>query len=319
MTHGFFAAFLISAALAAPPVRAVEIEATGPDGPLRGTLAETAPGAPVVLILPGSGPTDRNGDNPLGVRAAPYRRLAEALAARGVASARIDKRGQFGSAAAVPDANAVTLEDYARDAVAWIAAIRAATGAPCVWLLGHSEGGLVALSIQGVEGVCGLVLVATPGRKFAEVLKTQMRAVLANLPLLEEVDRAIDRIAAGERIAGADLPAPVAPLLGPEIQGYLASLLPLDPARMIAEVRRPVMILQGTRDLQVGVADAETLNRAASGATLRLLPNVNHVLKVVESDDRAANVAAYGDPDLPLAPGIAEAVADFVSSGGLSP
>lgn len=301
MRKRLFLGILGAAALAAAPVRAAPIEAPGPDAPLHGTLAEAGPGAPVVLILPGSGPTNREGDNPLGVRAAPYRRPAEALAQRGVASVRIDKRGQFGSAAAIPDANAVTLDDYARDAQAWIGAIRVRTGARCVWLLGHSEGGLVALAAQRAEGVCGLVLVATPGRRLADVLKSQMRAVLANAPLLERTDRMIDRIAAGERIAAADLPAPVAPLFAPQVQGFLASVLPRDPARMIAQVRRPVLILQGTRDVQVGVADAQALHRANPCATLALLPNVNHVLKIVESDDRAANVAAY-DPELPSPP-----------------
>lgn len=314
MGCSLFFGILGVAILVAAPLRAADIEAPGPRAPLRGTLVEAGTNAPVVLMLPGSGPTDRDGDNPLGVRAAPYRRLAEALAQRGVASVRIDKRGLFGSAAAVPDANAVTLDDYAHDAEAWIAATRARTGAPCVWVLGHSEGGLVALAAQHADGVCGLVLVATPGRRLADVLKTQMRAALANAPLLEEIDRTIDRIAAGERIAAADLPAPVAPLFAPELQGYLASVLPRDPARMIAEVRRPVLILQGTRDLQVGVADAEALHRAAPRATLKLLPEVNHVLKIVESDDRAANVAAYADPDRPLAPGVAEAVAAFVTA-----
>ncbi len=98
----------------------------------------------MVIIIPGSGPTDRNGDNPAGVAGAVYRQLAEQLTARGIATLRIDKRGMFGSRAAIANANAVTIADYAADAHAWAKAARAATGARCVWLLGHSEGGLVA-------------------------------------------------------------------------------------------------------------------------------------------------------------------------------
>lgn len=314
MKNGLAYGSLGAAMIAAAPVRAAEIEAPGPHGPLRGTLIEAGTNAPMVLILPGSGPTDRNGDNPFGVRAAPYRLLAEALARRGVASVRVDKRGQFGSAAAMPDGNAVTLDDYARDVDAWIGAIRARTGASRVWLLGHSEGGLVALAARHAEGICGLVLAATPGRPLAEVLKIQMHAAMTDAALRADIDRIIDRIAAGDRIAAADLPAPVAPLFAPAVQGFLASVLPRDPARMIADAPGPVLILQGTRDLQVGMADAEALHRAAPGAKLKLLPNVNHVLKAVESDDRAANIATYSDPGLPLAPGVAEAVAEFVAS-----
>src|SRR3954463_16774488 len=146
-----------------------EVEAPGPQGPLKGTmLSAPSPHAPIVLIIPGSGPTDRDGNNPLGVTAAPYRLHAEALALKGVSTLRADKRGMFGSKAAIADANAVTIADYAADAHNWAEALRKRTGAQCVWILGHSEGGLVALTAgQQPEGICGLVLVSTPGRKMS--------------------------------------------------------------------------------------------------------------------------------------------------------
>jgi uncharacterized protein len=72
--------------------------------------------------------------------------LAEGLAERGIGSVRIDKRRMFASSAAVADANAVTIDDYVADVGAWIGVIRKETGVSCVWLLGHSEGGLVVLA-----------------------------------------------------------------------------------------------------------------------------------------------------------------------------
>ena len=137
-----------AAALWAPPVAAqgVEIETAGPAGLLKGTfLAAAAPDAPVLLIIPGSGPTDRDGNSPLGVKAASYRLLAEALAARGVSSARVDKRGMFGSAAA-GDPNKATVGGYAADIRSWVKALRGRTGARCIWVLGHSEGALMTLA-----------------------------------------------------------------------------------------------------------------------------------------------------------------------------
>ena len=77
-----------------------------------------------VLIIPGSGPTDRDGNSPMGVRGSTYRLLAEGLASRGVATLRIDKRGMYGSAGAAKDANAVTIADYGDDVQAWVTRAR---------------------------------------------------------------------------------------------------------------------------------------------------------------------------------------------------
>lgn len=317
----FASALALAASSAAGPAVAADISAAGPNGPLRGTIVSARePSAPVALIIPGSGPTDRDGDNPLGVKAGTYRYLAEELAARGVSTVRIDKRGMFASAGAVPDANAVTIEDYARDTHAWVDAIRRKTGSKCVWLIGHSEGGLVALAAAGRDaGICGLVLVATAGRSLGDVLKDQLRANPANAPLLPQAVAAIDALAAGKRVDAAALPPPLAPLFQPAVQGFLISAFALDPAELAGKVRKPILIIQGERDIQVGVADARALKRAAPSSKLVMLPNVNHVLKRVASDDPGANVATYADPTLPLAPGVSDAIAGFVGASNVAP
>ena len=304
---------LFAAALAAS-VNGGDIAAAGPLGPLKGSYVDAGKGTPVVLILPGSGPTDRDGNNPMGVKAAPYRLLAEGLAARGVSSVRIDKRGLFASAGAVTDGNAVTLDDYVHDTAAWIAAIRARTGAGCVWLLGHSEGGLIALAAAagGTKDVCGLVLVAAPGRPLAAIMREQLHANPANAPLLPAADGALDALAAGRRVDPATLPAPLQGLFRADIQGFLISLFRADPAKLAAKVRQPRLIVQGARDLQVTEADAQALKAASPRAKLALLPGVNHVLKQVDGDARAANLATYADPELPLAAGVVPTIADFI-------
>lgn len=307
-------AYALAALLAGATVQS-DISAPGPNGPLKGTLTSAGKAdAPVVLIIPGSGPTDRDGNSPLGVKAATYRLLAEELAAKGVSTVRIDKRGMFASAGAVPDANAVTIEDYARDTRAWVEAARQRTGAGCVWLLGHSEGGLVALAAaQRDEGICGLVLVATAGRPLGDVLKDQLRANPANAPLLEQATAAVDALAAGKRVDVRTLPPPLARLFQPAVQGFLISAFALNPPKLAGAARKPILIVQGERDIQVGVADAQALKAAAPSSTLALLPNSNHVLKRVATDDRGANVATYADPNLPLAPGVTDAIATFVA------
>ena len=239
--------------------------------------------------------------------------LAEALAERGVSTVRTDKRGMFGSKAAISDPNAVTIAAYAEDAHAWARASAARTGAKCAWLLGHSEGGLLKAA-QNPRGLCGIILVASPGRRLADVMREQFRANPANAPFLAPALAAVDALEAGKRVDPATLPAPLQTVFNAAVQGFVIDLFAQDPAKLAGAVKLPLLIVQGERDLQVSVADARALAAANPRAQLTLLPEVNHVLKAVASDDRAANAATYANPSLPVAPGVVDAVAEFVTA-----
>jgi hypothetical protein len=286
------------------------------EGPqaLRGTLlqpARTPTGAPV-LILPGSGPTDRDGNNPLGVRAAPYRLLAEALAAEGVATLRVDKRGIGASAGAPSEESDLRIDTYGDDARAWAARLRERSGARCVWLLGHSEGGLHALlAARDTQGVCGLILVSAPGRPVGVALREQLRAGLAGSPLLETALALTAEIEAGRQVPEASVPAPLMMLFRPSVQPFLISMLAVDPAALLRSFEGPVLVVHGSTDIQIALADAERLRDARHGVELALIEGMNHVLKTAPAD-RQANAATYADPNLPLAPGIAARIAAFV-------
>ncbi len=311
------AAIAIAAAAASGTSAQEPIGAAGPASSLAGTLIRPAEGKPIVVIIPGSGPTDRDGNSPLGVTAAPYRLLAEALAARGIGSVRFDKRGMFGSRADDVDPNAVTIAAYGDDVASWVSAARSATGRECIWLLGHSEGGLVALAAaQRLSHLCGAILVAAPGRKLAEVLREQLRANPANAPLLPAALPAIARLEAGERVDVSAMPPVLQGLFAPQVQGFLIDMFGYDPAVLAAATTIPLLVIQGGNDLQVGVADADALRRAQPAARYVLLPDMNHVLKDVPGGDPAANAAAYGDPSRPVSRGLVDAIARFVTKEG---
>ncbi|HEX8215762.1 MAG TPA: alpha/beta fold hydrolase [Allosphingosinicella sp.] len=314
--------FLISIAMAAAATAALSsapvetfVEAAGPLGPLKGTMLSPSPfKGPVMLVIPGSGPTDRDGNNPLGVKAATYKLLAEGLAEQGITTIRIDKRGMFASAGAVKDGNSVTIPDYADDVRSWIQSALKSTGASCIWLLGHSEGALVALAAVGdSKDVCGLVLVSAPGRPVGQALREQLRANPANAPILDQALAAIAQLEAGKPADTGGLHPGLMPLFAPQIQKYMISLLSYDPAELLRRYGKRVLIVHGQRDIQVSEKDARRLEQASGKARLVLIPHANHVLKTVSSDDRTANVATYSDPSLPLAPGVVQAIADFVA------
>lgn len=298
----------------------IEVAAQVENGPLAGALVLPASG-PVraaMVVIPGSGPTDRNGDNPLGVDAGYLRMLAAALAEQGIASIRVDKRGMFASKGRFGDANAVTFDDYAGDALAWVEVAKERTGAGCVWLAGHSEGGLVALlAAQAASpSLCGLVLVAAPGRPMGTVLRAQLGANPANAPLLDDALDAIAALERGERVDVSGFHPALRAMFAPTVQGFLIDAFARDPAALAAGLALPVLIVDGDEDIQVTRADADALFGALSGtpatAERVTVPGMNHVLKQVAKADIAANLAAYGDPSLPLAPGLAEAIGDFV-------
>jgi pimeloyl-ACP methyl ester carboxylesterase len=300
-----------------------ELTAPGPMGALKGTL--TLPSqhvalpnrTPLFVIVPGSGPTDREGNSPLGIAAAPYRLLAEALATRGYPSVRIDKRGTFGSANAVSNPNDATIASYGDDLLAWTNAIRrrlpAEDGTRSVIPIGHSEGGLVALAAMArLPDACGLILIASIGSPLDEVIREQLRANPANAPILKEAETTLAALKRGERIDAYAMNAALRPLFAQEVQGFLIDAMSYDPVALAARVKVPVLVVQGTRDLQVSVADAHNLAGAAPDARLALVPDVNHVLKIVASDDPSANLATYANPDLPIASEVVDAVTTFV-------
>jgi pimeloyl-ACP methyl ester carboxylesterase len=299
--------------MAAAAAAAVPMTAPGPEGPLAGTFENAGKGTPIVLIIPGSGPTDRDGNNPMGITAAPYRMLAEALAAKGVSSVRIDKRGMFGSKAAVADPNKVTIGDYAADAHSWVAAIRKQTGAKCVWVLGHSEGALVALAAgQQPDGICGIVLASGAGRRLSDVIREQLRSNPANAPVLDSAMAALDSLDHGQHVDVTNMNPALLPLFRPQVQDYLIDMFRRDPAKLASTLKLPLLIVQGERDIQVSPVDAKALAAAQPKAKLVLIPGMNHVLKDVATDDRAANMATYGDPSLPIDKSVVDAIAGFV-------
>lgn len=279
-------------------------------GALKGTLLSAGGNDPVILIVPGSGPTDRNGNNPLGVKANTYRLLAEALADKHISTVRVDKRGMFASAGA-GDGNAVSIPVYAADYRAWIDAIRAQTGAKCVWLLGHSEGALmVSAAAEGRKDVCGLILVSGAGRPVLDVMREQLEANPANAPILPEALHAIDELKAGRHVDVAGMNPTIARLFPPRAQDFMISAYRADPVAVLKRANKRTLILQGTTDLQTSLEDAKLLS-AAPHSRLVILDGVNHVLKEAPAD-RAANAATYTNPDLPIADSVTRAIADFV-------
>lgn len=290
-----------------------EIVLNTPSGDIHGMLmmpdsCDTQ--CPLVIIIAGSGPTDMNG-NTIGseMQNNSLKMLAEGLAANGIASIRYDKRGIGKSRAACIDEEELRFEHYIDDAAAWADMFADDERFSTVAIAGHSEGSLIGMvAAQKSKTVKAYISIAGCGRPAHEVLEEQ----LSKQP--EQVQReaaAIHReLLEGRTVE--DVPNYLASLYRKSVQPYLISWFRYNPAKEIAKLNIPVLILQGDKDIQVGVKEAETLRLARIFSSYQVIENMNHVLKHCESTDMFTQLETYKDPRLPIKSELVEHIVRFL-------
>ena len=290
--------------------RPIELD-TG-SGTLRGTLLrpKTDQPVPVALIIAGSGPTDRDGNNPLGGRNDSLKKLAQLLARNGIASVRYDKRGIAASQDAGTDERQLSIELYASDAAAWGRRLKQDARFSRLILIGHSEGALIASLAADSASADALVSIAGSARPIDQLLRAQLQDRLPP-PLLAQSESLLTRLRAGQQVA--EVPKPLEVLFRPSVQPYLISLFRQDPAQAFGRLRIPALILQGSHDIQVGVEDAEQLKAVRPDAQLTIIDGMNHMLRIVPMD-MEQQLASYRDPRLPLARELGERILDFIQA-----
>lgn len=287
-------------------------------GTIYGTLTLPAGNAPVpiVLIVAGSGPTDRDGNSPgLPGKNDAYKLLAAALAQRGIASIRYDKRGIAASAAAMPSGGeaALRFDDYVSDAAAWLKKIAADRRFTRAVVAGHSEGSLIGMIAAQRAPLSGYVSLEGAGRPAATVLREQLQKNLP-APLFSQSESIIASLQSGKTVP-LEAGSPLAPLFRASVQPYLISWFKYDPAAEIAKVRVPAAIVQGTADVQVGMADAQALAHGNPSAKLVVVDGMNHVLKhAPDISSQAAVLKGYTDPALPVEPLVVQTIASLALS-----
>ena len=258
---------------------------------------------PVALLIAGSGSTDHDGNGPQ-IKPETLKKLAEQLAARKIATLRYDKRGAGGWKPEFGRPEDFRFKDYVDDAAALVNYLRSSGKFSKVILVGHSEGGLVAILTARRVPVDRLVLLATAARRQGDLLKAQLERTLAP-DAFKPVATAIDAIMAGQIVdppPGLSIP--------PSMQPGIASAFTEDPIDPMKLIEQPTLIVAGGRDRQVVRLDYAALTAASPAAKALWLPDMNHVL--VDVSDEADDLAAYNQPERPLDTDLVDSVAAFI-------
>lgn len=262
---------------------------------------------PVVLIIPGSGPVDRDGNAGMALQTNMYKMLADSLAGHGIASFRYDKRGVGKSAGLVTDESKLRFTDFVNDAVDIIRFLKRDSLFSDVVIIGHSEGSLVGILAAQKADVSGFISLEGAGEPIDKILYKQLSFKKTDTQK-QKLRKILDSLQTGEMVNAAQYP-----VFRPSVQPYLMSWMKYNPAEEIKKLPMPILIVNGTTDLQVDAGQAKKLAAASPAAGISIINGMNHVLKTAP-EERAINLGAYNKPDLTLNKELVVAIVSFISS-----
>ena len=260
--------------------------------------------APIVLIIAGSGPTDRDCNSPI-IKCDAYKKLAHELAENNIASVRYDKRGVAESRQSDENEADIRFDDYINDAKGWIHFLRQDKRFSKIIVIGHSEGSLIGMI--AATDADKFISIAGAGQSANKVLKIQLSNPEKDIQ--DSLFAILDSLANGKTVDNVD-PA-FNSFFRPSVQPYLISWFKYDPQVEIQKLVIPVLIIQGTNDIQVSVDDAKRLSKANPKSQLILIEKMNHILRTVDGG-RQENIATYNNPSLPLAGELLKDICSFI-------
>lgn len=280
-------------------------------GTLRTGLGPRA--ATAILLLPGSGPTNRDGNSMGGNTPSTLFKLATALSDSGFTTLRIDKR--FIGKSRPDSTTALTMEGHrfrhwVEDAARWAEWLHTQPGVERVVIAGHSQGSLVALLAAGEsEKVDGVISLCGAGRPIAQVIKDQMKPQLPT-PLFEKLAAKMDSLENGQEVV--DSPPLLRALLNKPLQPFLMSWMAEDPCRAVASCQVPVLVVQGGKDLQVKEEEGQLLKSCNERVSYVLIEDLNHPLYAIRGDFNE-NLGSYSDPKRTLHPQVVKEMIRYLN------
>jgi alpha-beta hydrolase superfamily lysophospholipase len=233
--------------------------------------------------------------------------LADELAKKGTSSLRYDKRGIGRSKSSGLQESELRFENYINDANNWLEYLVSLNSFKKIVVIGHSEGALIGMVVSQQKNVDQFISISGAGQPISETILEQLKAQPPFV--LEQSLPIIKKLLQGKTVE--HVPAFLNSLFRPSVQPYMISWFKYDPQKEIAKLNKPVLIVQGSTDIQVSLSDAEKLAAANKRAIKVIIQKMNHIFKDA-SIDRQANLQTYNEPDLPIKPELVQVISEFI-------
>ncbi len=260
----------------------------------------------LVILIQGSGPIDRNG-NGFMMKNDGSKLIAKELAENGIASYRFDKRIFKMNKLKIREED-LKFEDFIQDVSTIIDHFKAQNSFRRIIIAGHSEGSLIGM-VAAVDKADAFISLAGPGRSIDKIVIDQLAKQSPELS--KNSENAFQEIRERGRTSNYD------PLLQsifrPSVQPFLRSWMKYNPTEEIAKLDMPILIINGSFDIQVDATEANLLAEANPKAELIILDKMNHVFRKIEGDN-LENTKAYNEPNRPLHPELIPSLVSFIKS-----
>ena len=269
-----------------------------------GTLLvpESIDNPPLVIIIAGSGPTDRNGNQSF-MKNDMLKKLAERLSENGIATFRYDKRVVKQLKTRTFDKN-IRFDDFVTDAKSVVTYFKPSYSS--ITIAGHSQGSLVGL-LATEAGVDRFISLSGAGNPIDQIILEQ---ITKTAPFFtEDTKRVLEILKSGKTTT--EFPPALASIFSLDIQPFMSNWMQYNPQKRIESLEIPVLIINGTRDLQVSTTEAQLLKDHKTDAEIVIIENMNHLLFEINGDD-LVNTKSYNELSYPIMPEVITAMVNFI-------
>ncbi|MDO6597589.1 alpha/beta hydrolase [Oceanihabitans sp. 2_MG-2023] len=258
----------------------------------------------LAIIIAGSGPTNRDGNQNF-LKNNSLKKLAEGISNQGIATFRYDKRIVKQIRKGKVDKN-IMFDDYVTDAISVIDYFKEKKTFSKIYIIGHSQGSLIGM-LAAKDKVDGYISLAGAGQSIDAVIQEQIEK---NMATYTEDSKRVFAILK-ENKTTTDYPPALASVFDISLQPFMSNWIQYNPTEKIKELNIPILIINGTKDLQVTTAEATLLKEANLKAEIKIIENMNHILFTI-AGDALENSKSYNESFRKINPEVIESIVSFI-------